>query len=150
VYIHIVKPNTEPDLRACRACLCLASRKASRAITRAFDRRLRAHGIRSTQFSILVNLMERGPMTIGDLAEALGIERTTLTRNLRVVEDQGWVKISVGDVDGRSRVVAATRKGRSAVAVALPSWREAQDAAAATLGRSGFAALQALAQTAIV
>jgi hypothetical protein len=46
--------------------------------------------------------------------------------------------------------VAATRKGRSAVAVALPSWREAQDAAAATLGRSGFAALQALAQTAIV
>ena len=145
-----MKPNTEPDLRACRACLCLASRKASRAITRAFDRRLRAHGIRSTQFSILVNLMERGPMTIGDLAEALGIERTTLTRNLRVVEDQGWVKISVGDVDARSRVVAATRKGRSAVAVALPSWREAQDAAAATLGRSGFAALQALAQTAIV
>jgi DNA-binding MarR family transcriptional regulator len=145
-----VKPNAEPDLLACRACLCLASRRASRAITRAFDRRLRPHGIRSTQFSILVTLIEGGPTTIGDLAEALGIERTTLTRNLRVVEDQGWVKISIGDVDGRSRIVTATAKGRRAVATALPSWRDAQDAAAAALGRSGFAALHALAETTIV
>jgi DNA-binding MarR family transcriptional regulator len=144
-----MRRNVELDLLACRSCLCLASRRASRAITRAFDRRLRSCGIRSTQFSILVTLMERGPTTIGDLAEALGIERTTLTRNLRVVEDRGWVKISVGDLDGRSRVVMATRKGRTAVATALPSWREAQDAAAAALGRSGFAALHALADTAI-
>jgi DNA-binding MarR family transcriptional regulator len=147
--MQVVTPKAEPDLTACRACLCLASRRASRTITRAFDRRLRSYGIRSTQFSILVTLMERGPTTIGELAEALGIERTTLTRNLSVVEDQGWVKISVGDTDGRSRVVTATRKGRRAVTKALPAWQEAQDAATAALGRSGFAALHALAETAI-
>ncbi len=150
MYLQLVKPNAEPDLLACRVCLCLASRKASRTITRAFDRRLRPHGIRSTQFSILVTLMERGPTTIGDLAETLGIERTTLTRNLGVVEQRGWIKISVGDVDGRSRVITATRKGRRTVAEALPSWRAAQDAAAAALGRSGFTALHALAGTPIV
>lgn len=142
-------PKPEPDLLACRDCLCLASRRASRTITRAFDRRLRPYGIRATQFSILVMLMERGSTTIGELAEALGIERTTLTRNLGVVEHQGWVKIDVGDTDGRSRVVKATPKGRKAVCAALPAWRRAQAAAAAAVGQSGLAALHALSETAL-
>jgi DNA-binding MarR family transcriptional regulator len=136
----------EPDLFECRACLCLASRRASRAITRAFDRQLRPWGIRATQFSILTNLMERGPTTIGDLAEAMGIERTTLTRNLGVVEERGWVKIGIGKEDGRSRVVSATPKGRKAVYAALPAWRRAQAAATASVGRSGLVALQALSE----
>jgi DNA-binding MarR family transcriptional regulator len=142
-------PKNEPDLLACRECLCLASRRASRAITRAFDRQLRPHGIRATQFSILVNLMERGPTTIGDLAEALGIERTTLTRNLSVVEDRGWVKIGVGLSDARSRVVMATPKGRRAVSAALPAWRRAQADAVAAVGRSGVTALHTLSGTAL-
>jgi DNA-binding MarR family transcriptional regulator len=139
--------NLEPDVAACLECLCLASRRASRAITRAFDRQLRPHGIRATQFSILTMLMGYGPTTIGDLAEALGIERTTLTRNLSVLEDQGWVKISVGDSDGRSRVVKATPKGRKAVTTAMPAWRRAQAAAAEAIGPSGLAALHALSGT---
>jgi DNA-binding MarR family transcriptional regulator len=145
----VMTPKTGPDLLACRECLCLASRRASRAITRAFDRQLRPHGIRATQFSILVNLMERGPTTIGDLAEALGIERTTLTRNLSVVEDRGWVKIGVGHSDARSRVVTATPKGRRAVSAALPAWRRAQADAVAAVGNSGVTALHALSGTAL-
>lgn len=147
--MHVMTPNTEPDLLACRGCLCLASRRVSRTITRAFDRQLRPYGIRATQFSILVMLMERGSTTVGELAEALGIERTTLTRNLSVVEDQGWVKISVGDTDGRSRVVKATPKARRAVSAALPAWRRAQAAAAAEVGQSGLAALHALSEMAL-
>jgi DNA-binding MarR family transcriptional regulator len=139
-------PNTGADTTACSACLCLASRRASRSITRSFDRRLRPHGIRATQFSILVTLMEHGPTGLGNLAEALGIERTTLSRNLDVVAARGWVKIGVGE-DARSRIVAATAKGRRAVAAALPAWREAQDAAVAALGPAGFEALHALAGT---
>jgi DNA-binding MarR family transcriptional regulator len=140
-------PTSNADTTACRDCLCLASRRASRAITRAFDRRLRPHGIRTTQFSILVQLMEGGPSTIGDLAEALGIERTTLSRNLDVIEAHGWVTVGIDNDDARSRVVAVTRAGRRAVASALPAWREAQDAATAALGRDGFIALHALAGT---
>ena len=136
--------DPEPDVRECLDCLCLASRRASRAITRAFDRELRPHGIRGTQFSILTMLMGYGPTTIGDLAEALGIERTTLTRNLSVVEDRGWVKVGVGDTDGRSRVVTATPKGRRAVSAAMPAWRRAQAAAGVAIGPSGLAALHAL------
>jgi DNA-binding MarR family transcriptional regulator len=110
-----------------------------------FDRRLRPHGIRGTQFSILVALIEGGPTTIGELADFLGIERTTLTRNLDVVAAQGWVKIGVGTEDARSRVVAVSRGGRRAVAAALPAWREAQNAAVAALGPARSDALRALA-----
>lgn len=137
--------NTDADIAACRACLCLASRRASRAITRAFDRRLRPHGIRATQFSILVTLIERGPTPIGELAESLGLERTTLSRNLDVVAAQDWVKIRVGSEDGRSRIAAVTRVGRRAVVGALPAWREAQNAAVAALSPAGSNALRALA-----
>src|ERR1700720_911057 len=129
VYTHMGKPDI--GVTACRDCLCLASRRASRAITRAFDRRLRPHGIRATQFSILVMLIERGPSTIGELADALGLERTTLSRNLDLIVAQGWVKIKVGADDPRSREVAITGAGRRAVVAALPSWRQAQTAAIA-------------------
>lgn len=107
------------------------------------------HGIRATQFSILVTLIGHGPMTIGDLAEELGLERTTLSRNLGVVESEGWVKVGIAGDDARSRIVTATAKGHKAVTKALPAWREAQEAATAAIGRSGFAALHALAQKAI-
>ena len=138
-------PKDNNDIIACRACLCLASRRASRAITRAFDRRLRPHGIRATQFSILVALIERGPSTIGDLADELGIERTTLSRNLELIMNQDWVKIEIGTDDARSRHVAITRAGRKAVTAALPAWREAQNATIAALSPAGSDALRSLA-----
>jgi DNA-binding MarR family transcriptional regulator len=139
----------DADVAACRACLCLAARRASRAITRAFDRRLRSHGIRATQFSILVTLIERGPSTIGELAESLGIERTTLSRNLELIAAQNWVKINVGTEDARSRSVAITRVGRNAVVAALPAWRAAQNAAVAALSPAGSNALRSLSGMAI-
>jgi DNA-binding MarR family transcriptional regulator len=133
-----------PDLAACSQCLCLASRRAARALTRAFDRQLRPYGIRATQFSILTNLLLRGPLTIGELAECLGLDRTTLTRNLALIEAEGWVEIRPG-ADARSRVVAATQAARSAVTAALPAWRTAQRAAMAVAGPGAVEALRVLA-----
>ena len=134
------------SLMECSECLCLASRKAARALTRAFDRELRPHGIRTTQFSILTNLLLRGPLTISALADFLGVERTTLTRNLGLIESEGWVEIRAGD-DARERVVTATKKGRAVVTGALAAWRKAQHAAAAAIGKGGVDALHALARS---
>jgi DNA-binding MarR family transcriptional regulator len=136
---------SDPSLIECGDCLCLASRRAARALTRAFDRQLRPHSIRATQFSILTMLLVRGPLSIGELAELLGVERTTLTRNLALVEAEGWVNIRPGE-DARSRVVAVTKKGRAAVMAARAAWRKAQQAASAVIGRSGVDALHALAR----
>lgn len=135
------------DLSECSACLCLASRRGARAITRAFDRRLRPHGIRATQFSVLVLLIGHREMSISELAEALGAERTTLTRNLAPLESKGWIAIRVDERDSRARLVTVTAKGRKAVAAALPAWRQAQKAVTAAIGAPGADALRALSGT---
>jgi DNA-binding MarR family transcriptional regulator len=133
---------TSTNLMECAECLCLASRRAARSITRAFDRKLRPHGIRITQFSALVNLSLRGPLTVGELADALGLERTTLTRNLTLIEDKGWIKTGVDAEDARARVVSITGKGRAALSGAHAAWREAQAAASAAFGSAGAKALR--------
>ena len=137
--------HTRPDLTECADCLCLASRRAARRITRTFDRELRPYGLRVTQFTVLVMLSLRGAMTIGELAEALGAERTTVTRNLALIQGASWVKIQPGEQDARSRVVTVTAKGRAVVARAFRAWRKAQDITAAAIGSSGGSALRALA-----
>lgn len=133
------------DLSDTSDCLCSASRLAARSLTRAFERIMRDSELRVTQFSLLVQLMRRGPLPIGRLAEVLGVERTTLTRNLALIEAQRLVRIRPGE-DPRSRIVAITPQGEAAVAKALPLWRKAQAQAAAVIGQSGISALQALSQ----
>jgi DNA-binding MarR family transcriptional regulator len=140
---------SEPEnLRDCADCLCLASRRAARTITRAFDRHLRPHGIRTTQFTLLTKLALRGPTPIGELAEILGMERTTLTRNLALLEAERWIEIRADKDDARSRIVAIAPKGRAIMTEALPAWRKAQAAAGAAIGAAGVMALHALAQSA--
>ena len=137
--------SMDRDLAECADCLCLASRRAARTLTRGYDRHLRPLGLRTTQFSILVTLTLRGPVTVGDLAEQLGSERTTLTRNLALLAAKNWVEIRTGE-DARARIVSVTRKGRAVVAGALPAWRKAQRAAIAAVGEAGAATLRGLAR----
>jgi DNA-binding MarR family transcriptional regulator len=137
------------DLAACMHCLCFASRQAARAITSVYDRRMRPHGIRATQFTILTNLMLRGAIALGALAKALGMERTTLTRNLALLEGRGLVAIRPGETDSRARVIAVTEAGRALVHDAFPDWRKAQQQASAAFGQAGVAALHKLAGTAL-
>jgi DNA-binding MarR family transcriptional regulator len=121
------------ELHETTQCLCLASRRAARAITRAFDKELRPHGLRSTQFSLLAILELKGPQTIGTLARMLSADRTTLTRNLALVEERGLIRIRPGD-DARSRVVAIVPKGREALMRALPGWRRTQSMLSESFG----------------
>jgi DNA-binding MarR family transcriptional regulator len=137
------------DISACKACLCQASRQAARAITSAYDKRLRPHGLRVTQFTILANLMLRGPTALSELAQKMGLERTTLTRNLALLETRGWVTIRPGDSDSRTRIISVTETGRSLVHAAYPDWAKAQEQASGLIGDMGVRALHKLAGTAI-
>lgn len=74
--------GTTPELIETAQCLCLASRRAARAITRAFDRELRVHGLRATQFTLLATLSLKGEQTIGELAAFIVTEKTTMLRNV--------------------------------------------------------------------
>jgi len=142
-----MKRSSEPDAAdymACADCFCLASRQAARKITRLYDGYLQKSGIRATQFTILSQLMLRGEMPIGKLAGFLGMERTTLTRNLTLLEANKWISIKPGD-DPRARMIAITAQGRGVVRRGFPFWSEAQAHVGRLLGAEGEAALKVLA-----
>ena len=136
---------TEFGLAECSDCLCLASRRAARAITRTFDKQLRPHGIRATQFTLLAVLALKGPQSIGELADFLGADRTTLTRNLALLEDHSLLKIQPGD-DARSRIVAIVPRGRSILTKAFPAWRKTQSEITASIGNPLADSLRRLAR----
>ncbi|GLQ52788.1 MarR family winged helix-turn-helix transcriptional regulator [Devosia nitrariae] len=118
------------DFTECRDCACLSARRTAARLTRLYDEKLRPHGLSINQFSLLTTLILAGPTTISTLADLLGIERTTLTRNLGLALGKSLVQIRPGK-DARERIVSVTRLGREAAAAALPAWRQAQAEASA-------------------
>jgi DNA-binding MarR family transcriptional regulator len=118
--------KTEIDLALCSSCHCLAARRHSRALTRLYEAKLRPHGLRATQFSILVALALAGAKPISALAVALGLERTTLIRGAALLERNGWVEADRSESDRRSSL-RLTRAGRRKLETAYPAWKEAQD-----------------------
>jgi len=114
-------------------CVCTTFRKATRALTLLYDGYLRPAGLRVTQYSLLKNVLAREPVMVNRLAEATVTDRTTLTRNLRVLEQCGLIRIREGE-DRRSREVTVTPRGREAVAKATPCWEQAQAHVVAQVG----------------
>jgi DNA-binding MarR family transcriptional regulator len=124
-------------------CTCARLRKLTRRITQHYDARLAPAGLRVTQFSLLATLYHGGPAKLSELALAMEMDRTTLTRNLAPLTDAGLVRVAAGD-DARERVVAATERGRRAWLAARDRWRQAQDEVNQVLGSEQVAALHDL------
>lgn len=137
------RSEPEPDYMAAAGCFCLASRLAARKITRLYESRMQGSGLRSTQFTILSQLVLRGELSIGRLAAFLGMERTTLSRNLALLERKGWISVKAG-ADPRSRMIAITAQGRGMVRRGFPYWSKAQAEIGRLLGGDGQAALKLL------
>lgn len=128
-----------------KTCTCLAVRRASRAVSQAYDEALAPQGITSGQFTLLAQIKLRGQSTISSLARRLVMERTTLTRNLRLLQDREMVALTEGAEDKRKRLVGLTDHGEVVLARAMPYWEAAQDRLMQQLGRSGWTrALEAL------
>ncbi|MFQ5973910.1 MAG: MarR family winged helix-turn-helix transcriptional regulator [Alphaproteobacteria bacterium] len=106
-------------------CACFNLRSASRAISQVYDHALQPSGLRSTQFSLLAALAERGPMSLSRLAKRMAMDRTTLTRNVRPLERKRLIRV-VPARDRRLRVVELTEEGRLALVDSVPLWKQAQ------------------------
>ncbi|MBM0744817.1 winged helix-turn-helix transcriptional regulator (plasmid) [Phormidium sp. CLA17] len=115
-------------------CACFNLRKASRAVTHHFDESLKPSGLLITQFTILVAVAMAETGTINELAEILVMDRTTLTRNLKPLDREGWLKIEPGQ-DQRTRLVSLTPNGKAALIKALPLWKQAQDSVVEVFGQ---------------
>ena len=107
-------------------CNCLALRQAARHVTQFYDQHLVPTGVRTTQFSILAKLKRSGPMTINALAEQMVMDRTTLGRNIQLLERAGLISIRQGRADRRSKEVHLTDAGEVTFRAAAKAWAEAQ------------------------
>lgn len=120
-------------------CTCFKLRKLTRAMSRLYDQHMATVGLKTTQYSVLSNAA-RAPLPVAELAERLGMERTTLTRNLKPLQEAGWIELRPG-ADSRQRIVTITASGRDKVAEAFVVWRGAQRTFEELVGRDAVRAL---------
>ncbi len=106
-------------------CACFNTRKAARAVTKFYDDMLEPSGLKATQLTMLGAISISGTARMSELADLLFLDKTTLTRNLRLLQADGLIAITTG-ADRRTRVVALTRTGKDALKRTLPLWRDAQ------------------------
>lgn len=107
-------------------CYCTQSRRAANLLTDIYDAALAPSGLRVTQFSLLRAVGRVKTPTLGALAEATGLDRSTLGRNLRRLETDGFIRLEPGK-DARTRVVSLTERAMEAMTRAEPLWRQTQD-----------------------
>ncbi|MDH1442204.1 MarR family winged helix-turn-helix transcriptional regulator [Pseudomonas sp. GD03721] len=125
------------------SCLCTQLRRASRGVTRRYDDALAAVGLGAAQFSLLRHVQRLTQSSISVLADAMGLDRSTLGRNLRVLEEQGLVQLGEGR-DLRAREVRLTEAGLQRIGQALPLWEQVQRELNARLGAERRAELMSL------
>lgn len=113
-----------------RDCLCLHTRRAARRLTQLFDEALRPSGLRITQFQLLAAVEAMQPVAQAPLADMLGTDSTTLTRNLAVVERDGLVALGRDKADRRENRISLTTSGRNRLHRAIPMWRKAHESLA--------------------
>ncbi len=124
-------------------CACDRLRRSARGITQVYDAGMGAQGLKVTQMPILVGLGIAGDVPLSALAEALGLDRTTLTRNLRVLEDRGLVRAVQQPDDARVRLVSLTSAGADELSAGLERWERVQARVEEQFGAERLAALYA-------
>ena len=107
------------------ACACATARRVARTLTQVYDSALRGSGLEAPQFALLMTLEQKGPCTQAALGQHHALDKTTVSRNVRWLEKQGWVRSATGP-DRRARELQLTPEGRRRLAAATPNWRRAQ------------------------
>jgi DNA-binding MarR family transcriptional regulator len=126
-----------------QGCTNMKLRQLMRRVAQRYDAEVGKTGLRGTQYSLLSHVLKLGPVRPGDLARAMKIDASTLTRNLKPLIDAGWVTLDAG-ADGRSRLVNITPAGRDKRQEAQRRWRTAQESINQSLGVERVLALHAL------
>jgi DNA-binding MarR family transcriptional regulator len=128
------------DMATVENCVCFNLRWVTRAVTQFYDAEMRRHGTRPTQGSILASLQAKDSWSMAELSDWLGMDRTTLVRNLRPLQRDGFVN-AVGGGRGNRVELTITAKGRKQIEKLTPAWKSAQSAAVKTLGEKRWSAI---------
>lgn len=131
------KMNNE-NIKDLRTCACKNLRMTSRVITQYFDKAFQQVGLRATQFALLADISSREGSTVGDLAEKLLMDQSTVTRNIEVLRKNGLIEVRQGEDDSRKRCIMITKLGTSTLIEAMPSWNKAQQHIENNIGKERY------------
>ncbi len=138
------RPAEEAAADMAAECLAMRSRLIGRTVTGIYDDALRPVGVTAGQLNILAVVVRRGPISPGEVARLLNIEKSTMSRNEERMKRNGWLAIRSGE-SARSQELRITKSGRRILEKAEPLWREAQRRAREVLGAGGAEAVHRLA-----
>jgi DNA-binding MarR family transcriptional regulator len=134
MYLHTLMPTPKQPLRktliadaraAVDACAGWNARLAARRITAFLNRRMQGSGLSLAQFNLMAQIAAARDDTLSELAQRIGLDQSTLSRNLQVLEAAGLVEIAAGDGDARRRAVWLTEKGAFSLEAGLADWKRA-------------------------
>ncbi len=127
-------------------CLAVRIRLLNRTVTNIFDDALRPLGVKVSQLNVLIVVAKRGPISPGDVARRLNMEKSTVSRNVDRMRHRGWLKVSEGD-SGRKQILELGPTGRKLIEKSLPLWKKAQAQTEAMLGQRGAQSIHRAADT---
>ena len=121
--------------------MLMRARLISRVITAIYDEELRPLGIVSPQFALLVIITEIEPATRAEIGRYHHLDRSTLSRNLKIILSEGWAEEVQDEGGGRGRPIVLTKSGKDLLRKGAPAWRVAQARAETLLGEDGVIAI---------
>lgn len=129
IYTHMAPLKNAAANGADIGAVCVAYnlRKSSRLISKFYQQVISRSGLQGTQFPLLYAIRRYQPIFIGDLAKLLDLDRTTLSRNLKLLEKKGYITFGSEVSDSRFRSVELTEQGAMMLEKAMPLWQEAQE-----------------------
>ena len=139
----LVKPTSVANVPKPQGCTNLKLRQLMRRVAQHYDAEVGKSGLKGTQYSLLSYVVKLDPIRAVDLAAAMRVSTSTLSRNLQPLIASGWIEVNAGN-DARSRLISATEAGQIKRAEAQRKWRIAQEGINATLGAQRVLALHAL------
>lgn len=122
---HMAATIEKAALVMARDCLAMRARRLDRLITRLYDDALRPYGLRSTQLTLLVGIRLAGPVRASDLGSRLGVEKSTMSRNVSRLAERGWIVIDDAG-EGRGQLLSLSATGEALIESAYVGWRAAQ------------------------
>ena len=134
MYLHTLMPTPKQsvckalvaDARAAvDACAGWNARLAARRITSFLNRRMQDSGLSLAQFGLMAQIASARDDTLGELAQRAGLDQSTLSRNLQVLEAAGLIEIAAGERDSRRRAVWLTEIGARSLQAGLADWKRA-------------------------
>jgi DNA-binding MarR family transcriptional regulator len=141
MFVAYTKIVSEETKKVERECVGFRVRKLNRMVSAIYDGALADAGLKTSQFSVLVAVANRGKSKPSELTKALQMDESTLSRNVERMCARGWLRLE-RDEDRRSHTIIVTDKGQALIRKSLPAWQQAQEEVSRRLGADNVAAFR--------